>query len=227
MKPLYGRQEGAVVGFNPHKLGRASHVFHIYVIANLRLVLDVDVQPGNHTAGKYARNALFDLIESLPEGARPAFIRGDISFGTEATMNEVEQRGVDYLFKLRHTNNVKRLIEVLFRDGQWIEGAQGWEGCESLLKLSGWSCQRRVIVLRRELKGKVVMTRTRRSEEQQEFAFLETAQGVKRYEYAVLVTSITDTIALLAQHYRDRADAENGFDGVGVVLLRMISIVAR
>jgi len=68
------------------------------------------------------------------------------------------------------------------------------------------------MVLRRELKGTVVMTRTRGSEEQQECAFLETAEGVKRSEYAVLVTSLPDTIEVLAQHYRDRADAKNGFD---------------
>ena len=32
------------------------------------------------------------------------------------------------------------------------------------------------------------------------------------YEYAVLVTSLDDEVATLAQHYRDRADAENNFD---------------
>lgn len=211
VKPLYGRQEGAVVGFNPHKPGRPSHVFHTYLIANLRLILDVEVQQGNQTAGKYARNALFDLIDSLPEGARPAFIRGDISFGSEDTMAEAEQRGVDYLFKLRQTRKVKRLIEVLFRDGQWVKAGQGWEGCESLLKLSGWSRHRRVIVLRRELKGKVLLAHKKEGE-QEKFAFLETAEEVKRYEYAVLVTSLSDDIEVLAQQYRDRADAENGFD---------------
>jgi hypothetical protein len=28
VKPLYGRQEGAVVGYNPHKPGRPSHTYH-------------------------------------------------------------------------------------------------------------------------------------------------------------------------------------------------------
>jgi len=227
VKPLYGRQEGAVVGFNPHKPGRPSHVFHTYLIANLRLIMDVDVQQGNQTAGKYARSALFDLIESLPEGARPTFIRGDISFGSEGTMREAEQRQVDYLFKLRQTRNVKRLIEVLFRNGQWTTAGQGWQGSESFLKLSGWSRHRRVIVLRRELKGTVVLAHKKEGE-QEAFAFLETAEEVKHYEYAVLVTSLTDEIEVLAQHYRDRADAENAFDeGGGAVSQHMISIVAR
>ena len=211
VKPLYGSQEGAVVGFNPHKPGRPSHVFHTYLIANLRLVLDVEVQPGNQTAGKYARSRLFDLIENLPETARPAFIRGDISFGSEETMKQAENRGVHYLFKLRQTTNVKRLIETLFRHGQWITAAHGWEGCESSLQLSGWSRHRRVIVLRRELKGAVALAH-KKDDGQQEFAFLETAEEVKRYEYVVLVTSLSDAVDELAQHYRDRADSENAFD---------------
>ena len=32
------------------------------------------------------------------------------------------------------------------------------------------------------------------------------------HEYAVLVTSLDEEVATLAQHYRDRADAENNFD---------------
>lgn len=42
VKPLYGCQEGAKKGYNPHKPGRSSHPYHIYFIANLRLILDVD-----------------------------------------------------------------------------------------------------------------------------------------------------------------------------------------
>ena len=36
-------------------------------------------------------------------------------------------------------------------------------------------------------------------------------QGVL-YEYAVLVTSLRDEVRTIAQHYRDRGDAENNFD---------------
>jgi len=41
VKPLYGHQEGAIVGYNPAKPGRPSHCYHSYLFANLRLVLDV------------------------------------------------------------------------------------------------------------------------------------------------------------------------------------------
>ena len=29
IKPLYGKQEGAVVSYNPHKPGRPSHSYHL------------------------------------------------------------------------------------------------------------------------------------------------------------------------------------------------------
>ncbi len=54
VKPLYGRQEGAVVGYNPHKPGRPSHTYHTYAIAELRLMLEVEVQAGNQHASKYS-----------------------------------------------------------------------------------------------------------------------------------------------------------------------------
>jgi hypothetical protein len=47
VKVLYGPQEGAVKGYHPHKPGRPSHTYPTYYIANLRLILDVEVHPGN------------------------------------------------------------------------------------------------------------------------------------------------------------------------------------
>ncbi len=46
VKPIYGHQEGAVKGYNPTKPGRPSLCYHTYFVANLRLLLDVDVRPG-------------------------------------------------------------------------------------------------------------------------------------------------------------------------------------
>ena len=47
IKPLYGKQEGTEVSYNPHKPGRPSHALHTYWVGNLRLVLDVVVSPAN------------------------------------------------------------------------------------------------------------------------------------------------------------------------------------
>jgi hypothetical protein len=47
VKTLYGQQEGAEVGYNPHKPGRPSHAYRTYMLSSLRLVLRVDVLPGD------------------------------------------------------------------------------------------------------------------------------------------------------------------------------------
>ncbi len=52
VKPLFGHQEGAVLGYNPAKQGRPSHVLHTYFMANTRLVLDVEVRPGQRDGGE-------------------------------------------------------------------------------------------------------------------------------------------------------------------------------
>jgi hypothetical protein len=49
IKPLYGRQEGDEVGYNPHKPGRPSHVLHTFWVGNLRLVLDAVLSSGQAT----------------------------------------------------------------------------------------------------------------------------------------------------------------------------------
>ena len=45
--PLYGKQEGAALGYNPHKPGRPSHANYSYLMSGLRLVLNVAVTAGN------------------------------------------------------------------------------------------------------------------------------------------------------------------------------------
>jgi hypothetical protein len=151
VKPIYGHQEGAVLGYNPHKPGRPSHSYHTYLIANLRLVLDVEVQPGNQTHSKYSAPGLWELLERIGRAHWPTLIRGDNDWGTEANMQRCEQEGLPYLFKQRLTKGTKRLIERLLREAHWRDAGQGWQGSEASLRLSGWSRSRRVVVLRRRL----------------------------------------------------------------------------
>ena len=217
VKPLYGHQEGAVKGYNPGKPGRPSHVYHTYFAAKIRLVLDVEVQAGNQTASSYAQPELWKFIGNLAAEARPAFLRGDCSWGTEKMMAQAEQQKLPYLFKLKQSSKVKRLIEKAFSRQDWVAAGQGWTGVEAELMLTGWSCQRRVIVLRRRIRDELVVAERKRlagttPQEQLTLGFVETVKDGPLYEYAVLVTSLPDEILTLAQHYRDRGDAENNFD---------------
>ena len=71
IKPLYGHQEGAVVGYNPHKPGRPSHCYHTYMLSNLRLVLGVDVQPGDEHNVAACHRGLWSLLDQLGPARRP------------------------------------------------------------------------------------------------------------------------------------------------------------
>jgi hypothetical protein len=213
VKPLYGHQEGAVLGYNPQKPGRPSHVFHTYFMANTRLVLDVEVGCGNETAAKYSMPGLWRYLDSLPRAAWPQFIRGDCAFGNERDMNDAEGRGLPYLFKLRQTSGVKHLIQQAFSHEDWKDAGQGWEGVEDSLRLSGWTAQRRVIVLRRRVRGSVALqNKVQKNLGKGQLELADAKRDNRLYEYVVLVTSLTDEIAAIGQHYRDRGDAENNFD---------------
>jgi Transposase DDE domain group 1 len=210
---LYGKQEGAVIGYNPHKPGRPSHSYHTFSIANLRIILEVEVQAGNETAASYTSPGLWSLLKRIPKNQWPKFIRGDCAFGTDGVMSGAEAKGLDYLFKIKQTKNVKRLIEKLMLNRAWTNAGQGWEGQESSLQLMGWSKSRRVIVLRRRITKHLAALTENPETKQLSFDFAELEDAKTRiYEYAVLVTSLPNEIITIAQHYRDRADSENIFD---------------
>ena len=211
VKLLYGHQEGAVLGYNPKKPGRPSHVYHTYTMAGLRLVLDVEVAAGNEHASKHAAPGLLALLDRIPRDCRPAFLRGDSGFGTEAVMREAEQRGLPYLFKLRLTANVKKLIKKTFSKDDWTAAGQGWQGRTDTLRLEGWSRQRQVAILRRRLKEGLAVS-GRDDAGQLALGFVEIGAQSEVYEYGVLVTSLDEEVLTLAQLYRDRADSENPFD---------------
>lgn len=92
----------------------------------------------------------------------------------------------------------------------------GYEGVENTIQLYGWSCFRRVIILRRRIKNKnigVLRTDKIANEMKQlTFDFAQIDNDTVAYEYAVLVTNLENEIYTLAQHYRDRGDSENNFD---------------
>lgn len=211
VKTIYGQQEGAEVGYNPHKPGRPSHTYHTYMIANLRLILEVEVRSGKQVASKHSAPGLWELLNRLPREHWPALIRGDRDWGTEANMREAEQKGVPYLFKLRLTKGTRTLVERLMRGCDWIDAGQGWQGAESTLRLTGWSRSRRAVVLRRRIKKDLAVV-SRPQDGPKQLSFAELSDQVDVYEYSVLITSLDHEILSIAQLYRDRADAENNFD---------------
>jgi hypothetical protein len=212
IKLLYGHQDGAEVSYNPIKPGRPSHVIHTYWIANVRLVLDAEVQNGKAHAAGHSLPRLILLLKSLPAEQRPRLVRGDIAFGIDPVMGELEQMAQAYLFKLKQTTGVKRLIERLWRQNDWQDVGEGCHAVETRLRLSGWEQDRRVVVMRRAVKQTLaVEKKSAKTKGQQTLQFASVVPG-KLWEYAVLVTNSAYDLSAIGQLYRDRADCENGFD---------------
>lgn len=213
IKLLYGHQDGAEISYNPTKPGRPSHVIHTYWIANLRLVLDAEVQCGKAHAARHSLPRLLILLKALPIEQRPRLVRGDIAFGVDPMMRELEDMEQAYLFKLRQSAGVKRLIQRLWRETDWQAMGDGYHAAETRLTLSGWEHDRRVVVIRRAVKQSLAVEAKpegkRRGQQSLQFANVDAG---KLWEYAVLVTNSDYPLAAIGQLYRDRADCENGFD---------------
>lgn len=213
IKLLYGHQDGAEISYNPTKPGRPSHVIHTYWIANLRLVLDAEVQGGKSHAARHSLPRLISLLKALPVERRPCLVRGDIAFGVDPVMRELEDMGQAYLFKLKQSAGVKRLIERLWRETDWQNMGDGYHAAETRLKLAGWEQERRIVVVRRAVRQSLAVEAKHEGKRkgQQSLQFANVDAG-KLWEYAVLVTNSDYPLAAIGQLYRDRADCENGFD---------------
>jgi Transposase DDE domain group 1 len=217
IKPLYGHQEGAEIGYNPTKPKRPSHVLHTFLVGNLRLVLDVQVSSGKQHTSVHAKAALGRLLDELgegPQGRRPTLVRGDSGYGNEGILLELEGRSQPYLLRLRQTANVQRLVRQQFGRTDWSRpDSQGCQMVEAQLQLHGWSKKRRVVVVRQRMRGGVARERRIDAGKQLKLDLLPSVhEGERLWEYAVLVTDVQYPIESIGQLYRDRADAENAFD---------------
>ena len=152
------------------------------------------------------------LDERKPD-RQPKLLRGDAHGGTEQAMLGAEQRSLDYLFRLRQTTGVKRLIARLFASDDWAPAGQGWPGVRGELPLPGWSRSRKVIVWRRQVRDSLAFDESAGQQPRQlSLGRTEVVEGGILYEYAVRATSLEEKLEVIAQLYRDRGDAENNFD---------------
>ena len=232
VKPIYGHQEGAELGYNPIKPGRPSHNYHSFFIGRARISLGVEVLPGKQHSGRCGMKRLWALIDSLPPHLWPSLLRGDVGYGSDAVMCEAESRGIVYLFKIRRSTHVRRLFKTLADGAGWSDCGFGWQAIEVSLRLDGWARGRRVLFIRRpaEKKVEVVEPKRRRSKKtpspkdgvivptvpgrlkQEEFEFVKDFKG-REWDYCALVTNDTRMdAAAISQLYRDRGDCENNFD---------------
>ena len=127
-------------------------------------------------------------------------------------MSKAEQRGLPYLFKLRLTANVKKLIKKTFSKDDWTNASQGWQGREDTLRLGGLEPSAPGGHLAPPVEGRADRSPGAIYAGQLALGFVEIGEQSEVYEYGLLVTSLDEEVLTIAQLYRDRADSENPFD---------------
>lgn len=226
VKPVYGRrQEGAKVSYNPAKPGRPGLVHHTLWMSRTRLCLDVDVRPGDEHAAAHGLARLVGHLRALPDGSRPALVRGDCGYGSESWMAAMDALKQPYLFKVRMSANVRRLAraEPGPDEAPWEPDERGWECRRTMLRCDSWPEARAVVVQRRRrtpderTKAKRLLKKSRKGADTLfEAAALEVMTeddaDALDYEYAVLATNLPYEPPSVCRLYRDRGDAENPFD---------------
>jgi hypothetical protein len=113
VQTVYGSQEGAAVGYNPHKLGAASYHPLLLFHSKTKEILLGKLRPGDTYTGNGTLEALQELISQLPNKK----IRGrfDSGFFDGKTMDWMDTHGHQYLIKVK-LKGLKDLLQSL----NWI-----------------------------------------------------------------------------------------------------------
>jgi len=192
----YGAQEGAKVGYNPQKPGRASHHPLIAFMADLRMVVNAWMRPGNTGSSSNYKNFLSETFRIL-QNKRVGLVRADSGFFSEGFCNEIESRSLNYITAVPLYPVIKS--EIGSQRG-WVAIADGIEIVEWTYRLPSWKKERRMIAVRKRLEkypkasGKLLL-----------FA----DEVCPRYRYSAFVTNLDLPAAQVWNLYRDRGDAEN------------------
>ena len=119
---VYGRQEGAEVGYNPTKRGRASYSIKAGFIANNADCINLRLDGGKSHSKTGFKEFFEDTLLSLPPNYKVVFVRLDKGYFGENTFEYLEGKKIRYLAAAKNTGPLRRLAASLpNEDWQEIE----------------------------------------------------------------------------------------------------------
>jgi hypothetical protein len=142
---VFGRQEGAVVGYNPRYRGKRSYDPLLCLETNSSFLWDVELRRGD--AGTWAGSVelLACCFQSSPSDIREFRVRADAGFGYGPVLDMLEARPAQYAVVARMTRSLKRALGGL----RYQQFNPRWEIAEFEHRPTDWSQARRCIVARR------------------------------------------------------------------------------
>lgn len=190
VETVYGQLEGAAVGYNPTKHGRASFHPLTFFDGITRVAIRTELRPGNTVAATGLIESFWHAYAEVQRmGATIIAVRADRGFQSEDFFALLEQRGIDYAIKISVNEKISAWATDLVFAEFTQDGDEIVEVAEGTYRRSTWSRERRVVVVRRRLTEGVC------------------AGAV--YGTQAIVTTLTATPADVYRFYNQRCAMEN------------------
>lgn len=187
---LYGKQEGARIGYNPSKRGRRSYYPLLCFEAHTGDFWHGELRPGDVGTSHGALACVQACFRKIPQKVRRVILRADKGFFDHKLIDWVEQQGAGYVIVARLTRPIQRRLSGLrYRRFGW-----GVETASFRYQPHGWTRPARFVVIRRP----------QPEDPSEQLRLFQ----LGRYHYQVLVTNRPLQPLNLWRFYNDRAAAE-------------------
>lgn len=186
---VFGKQEGAAVGYNPRYRGKRSYDPLLCVEANSSFLWDAELRPGNAGTWEGSLQVLDNCFANVPPDIRELRFRADAGFGFDPVFVALEAHSAPYAVVARLTQAFKRLLPGL----SYQAVNRNWEMAEFEHRPHGWPRARRFVVARRFIQADEAET---------------TLFAMGRYIYRAWVTNLSLTPAGIWHFYDGRAALE-------------------
>ncbi|MEK6875993.1 MAG: IS1380 family transposase [Nanoarchaeota archaeon] len=188
----YGKQEGALKGYNPKKRGRPSHHPLLAVLAEAHFVLHGWLRSGNCASARGAVEFLKEAM-GLLNGRHPIrCVRADSGFFDQELFTYLESLSISYIVVAKMTRNVRRVASSIL---EWKALDDIYAAGALPSSLWGWDKERRFVVIREKIKESKSSTGR----------WLFDMPG---YTFRVFVTNRTDAPEEIWRDYNLRGDCE-------------------
>ena len=189
-----GQQEGVAVGYTKRGLKPCLHPL-LAVVAEVRLVAQLWLRPGNTSCGNNAVAFFLDLWEQLPRHIRLRAVRAAAGFCLPDLLARWEQLHLPDVVVAQLSQPIQRLLRG---DLVWTATeVPGTEVAEREYQALGWPHARRLVLIRHRVQdqkrgGKKLL-------------------DVPGYHFQALATSLPSAVMALAvwRDYNGRADCEH------------------
>ena len=187
---LYGHQEQARIGYNPHKHGRPSYHPWICFEAQTRDFWHGELRPGDVHTAPGTVDLLPTCFAKIPPSVRQIRVRADVGFFDRKVIAAIEARRGKFAIVAKLTRPFKAQLTGL----TYTEVRPGLEVAECSYQPHGWPHAYRFVVVRKRLPEE------------------ETTQtklfSLGRYAYHAFVTNLHLRPLSIYRFYNDRATVE-------------------